>query len=250
MIDVHCHLEESDYDNIDSILDKCIKNKVNKVIFSGHDEKSNLESLMLSKKHNMVYSSLGYLPDVLENGYPNLEIFEKYIKNNKKVVAIGEIGLDYHWYKDNKELQKKLFVEQLLIAKKYDLPVVIHCRDAINDCYEILKKYKTTNIVMHCYSGSIEMAKKFIEMGAYISIGGVSTFKNAKDIVNVIKEIPLSYIVLETDSPYLTPEPYRGKKNYPYYIPIIAKKIALLKGINEVEVENITTSNACRIFDF
>lgn len=248
MIDIHCHLESKEYSNIDEIINECKNRKVEKIIASGYDLASSKEVIELTKRFENVYATIGLLPDVIYEHNEDVKELEKLIEN-KKVIGIGEIGLDYYWHKDKKEEQKQLFIKQIILANKYDLPIVIHCRDAINDCYEILKEYKPKRGVMHCYSGSLEMARKFVDLGIYISIGGVSTFKNAKNIVEVIKEIPLEYIVLETDSPYLTPEPYRGKKNYPYYIPIIADKIAHIKNIDIKDVEYITNVNSCRLFD-
>ena len=249
MIDTHCHLESSDYDNIDEIIKKCLKNGVEKIIVSGHDIKSCEEAVNLIEKYENIYASVGFLPDVVdEKTDDELNNLEEMLKN-KKVVAVGEIGLDYHFVKDNKEKQKNLFIKQLRLAKKHNLPVVIHCRDSINDTYEILKKEKIDRGTMHCYSGSLEYAKKIIDLGLYISIGGVSTFKNAKEIKNVIKEIPVDKILLETDSPYLTPEPYRGKKNYPYYIPLIAKNISNIKNIDYDKIVNTTIANTKSLFD-
>ena len=249
MIDIHCHIEKDEYDNINEILKACKNNNVNKLIVSGYDYESSKEAIDLSNKYNNIYATIGYLPNIIYEKNDSLIDLESLL-NNKKVVGIGEIGLDYYWYKDKKEKQKELFIYQIKLAQKYNLPIVIHCRDAINDCYEILKQYRPKKAIMHCYSGSVEMAKKFVELGMYISIGGVSTFKNAKNIVEVIKEIPLSYIVLETDSPYLTPEPYRGKKNYPYYVPLVAKRIADIKETSVDEVVKITDKNTSDLFDF
>ena len=249
MIDTHCHLEKEDYDNIDEIIDTCKKEGIEKLIVSGHDLKSSIEAIELTKKYDVVYASIGFLPNVLDNIENNSILELEKLINNDKVVAIGEIGLDYHWYKDNKEEQKELFIKQLDLAKKYNKPVVIHSRDSISDCYNILKEANIKG-TMHCYSGSVEMAKEFIKIGFNISIGGVSTFKNSNTIKNVIKEIPLEYILLETDSPYLTPEPFRGKKNYPYYVKYVAMKIAEIKGIDIDMVVNATTMNATKLFDF
>ena len=249
MIDIHCHIEDDEIKNIENIINKCKENNVNNIILSGYDLESSEKAIELAKNHNEIYCTIGFLPNVIyENGYDLKKLEQLLI--NKKVIGIGEIGLDYYWYKDKKDKQKELFIKQINLANKYDLPVIIHCRDAINDCYEILKENKPKRAVMHCYSGSLEMAKKFIDLDIYISIGGISTFKNAKNIVKVIENIPLSYIVLETDSPYLTPEPHRGKKNYPYYISYIASRIAQIKGISIEEVENITTKNTHHLFDF
>ena len=250
MIDIHCHLENKYYNNIEEIIEKCKKNNIEKIIVSGYDLESSIEAVELSNTYDNVYATIGYLPEVIyENKIDDIKELEKLVKLGK-VVGIGEIGLDYHWYQENKEKQKELFVKQILLAQKYNLPIVIHCREAITDCYEILKEYKPKKCVMHCFSGSLEMAKKFIDLGVYISIGGISTFKNAKKIVEVIKNIPLEYIVLETDSPYLTPEPHRGKINYPYYVSYVADKIANIKGVEKQVVEDITTANSYKLFDF
>ena len=249
MVDIHCHIELEELNNIEEILEKCKSNKVEKIIVSGYDLDSSKKAVVLSNKYEMVYATVGYLPEVLHDLENNsIEELEELL-NEPKVVGVGEIGLDYYWYKDNKEEQKELFIKLIKLAQKYNKPIVIHSRDSIQDCYDVIKDYNV-KAVMHCYSGSVEMAKRFTELGVYLSIGGVSTFKNAKNIKEVIKEIPLSYIVLETDSPYLTPEPYRGKKNYPYFIPLIAEKIAEIKEIPLEEVEKITTDNVKSLFDF
>ena len=249
MIDTHCHIEKEDYKNIDEILKKCHENGVSKIIISGCDVESCLNVDKLTKKYENVYGTVGYLPDVINSiDDESINLLEKLLKN-KKIIGIGEIGLDYYYNKNNKEEQKLLFKKQLLLAKKYNLPVVIHSRDSINDTYEILKKEHINKGTMHCYSGSLEYAFKFIDLGLYISIGGVSTFKNAKEIKKIIKEIDLKHLLLETDSPYLTPEPYRGKRNYPYYIPIILKNIAYLKEIDSTIVDEVTTCNSESLFD-
>ena len=250
MIDTHCHIEKEDYDNIETILDNCKKNDVNKIIISGYDIESSKKAVELANKYEMVYATIGYLPEILVKEEDIcLNELEELLKNDK-VVGIGEIGLDYYWYKENKEEQKKLFISQIELALKYNKPIVIHCREAIQDCYDVIKNYKNLKGTMHCYSGSGEMAKKFIDLGIYISVGGVLTFKNSKNIKEVINEINIEYILLETDSPYLTPEPYRGKKNYPYYINFVADKISEIKQIDIDKVKNITTSNAYDLFDF
>ena len=175
------------------------------------------------------------------------ETLEEMVKNNSKIVAIGEIGLDYYWNKDNKDKQREVFCKQLEIAEKLKLPVVIHSRDSINETYEILKKYKVSGVI-HCFSGSLEMAKKFISLGFLLGIGGVVTFKNSK-LFEVIEKLELTNIVLETDSPYLTPEPNRGKTNESSNIFYIAQKIAEIKNIPLENVAKITTENAIRTFD-
>ena len=232
MIDTHCHIYSEYYDDISSLIDDIKKNGINKIIINGCDMKSNLEVLKLTKKYDIVYGALGFHPTELDNySDDSIKWLEENI-NNDKIVAIGEIGLDYHYENADKEKQ-----------------INVHTRDAIQDTYNILKKYKLKGSI-HAFSGSLEMAKEFINLGYYIGVGGVCTFKNAKNIVNVIKNISTEYILLETDSPYLTPEPYRGKINTPKNISIIADKIAEIKQINISEVVDVTTDNANALFDF
>ena len=171
------------------------------------------------------------------------------LAKNKKVVAVGEIGLDYYWDKTFVDVQKKVFKTQIEIANILDLPVVVHDREAHGDTFEILEQMGAKKVLMHCFSGSVEFAKRCIEKGYYIALGGVVTFKNAKKVRQVVKEIPLDYIMLETDTPYLTPHPYRGEQNAPKYILLSAKEIANLKDTALSEVENITTKNAEKFFN-
>ena len=246
-IDTHCHIVSEYYDDIENVIKNAIDNGVLKIIVNGYNMQSNREVLELVKKYDIVYGALGIQPEELYDYNDNsLKFIEEHI-NDEKIIAVGEIGLDYH-YDTDKDLQKELFKRQLEIAYKYNKPVIIHSRDCIQETYNILKKSKVKG-TMHCYSGSKEMALEFIKIGFSIGIGGVSTFKNAKNIVDVIKYIPLEYIILETDSPYLTPEPYRGKKNEPMYIPIIAKRVADIKDLDIKEIERTTTDNARRLFD-
>lgn len=250
MIDTHCHIEKEDFDKIGEILEQCKINGVSKIIVSGCELETSKEAISIANKYDNVYATVGFLPETLENdNLYDLNELEKLVQN-EKVVGVGEAGLDYYWYKDNKEEQKKLFIAQIELALKYDKPLIIHCRDAIQDCYNIIKQYKNLRGTMHCYSGSVEMAREFVKLGFNISVGGVATFKNSKNIKNVINEIDLEYILLETDSPFLTPEPYRGKRNYPYYIGYVAEKIAKIKNVDVETVKNITTSNASKLFDF
>ena len=248
-IDIHCHLDKCYYDNIDEVILNANDNCVNKLIFNGCNLESNNEVLDLINKYEGVYGAIGFHPTELKNIKEEDYIFlEDNIKNNK-IVAIGEIGLDYHYEDTDRELQKKHFIRQLKLAQKYNLPVIVHSRDSIQETYNILKEYSVKG-VLHCYSGSLEMAREFIKLGYYISVGGIVTFKNAKNIIEVIKGIDLSYIMLETDSPYLTPEPYRKNKNEPMYVPVIANKIAEIKGVSVDMVRDVTTSNALGLFDF
>ena len=249
MIDTHCHLSVNDYDDIDSLISKLKDNGVSKIIVNGCDMDSNKEVLSLIKKYDIVYGAIGFHPTELDNYNDDcLSFLEEHI-NDRKIVAIGEIGLDYHYDGYDKSKQIDVFKKQLDIASKYNKPIIIHSRDAIGDTYNILHEYQLKGSI-HAFSGSLEMAKAFIKLGYYLGIGGVVTFKNAKNIVSVLKDISLEYILLETDSPYLTPEPYRGLKNDSSYLKYIVSKIAEIKGISESEVVEITTNNANALFDF
>lgn len=248
-IDTHCHLYDEYYSDMDRVIQNAVKNNVKRVIVNGCDMKSNKEVLELIKKYDIVYGALGFHPTELD-GISDEEL--KWLDDNldnSKIVAVGEIGLDYHYDETDREKQQYFFRKQLEIAKKHNLPVIVHSRDSIQDTYNILKDSSVKG-VLHCYSGSLEMAREFIKIGYFLGVGGIITFKNAKNIINVINNIGLEYILLETDSPYLAPEPYRGRTNEPAYIPIIASKIAALKGVSISEVERITTCTARSIFDF
>ncbi len=238
MVDTHCHITSEYYDNINEVINKM---KDNIIIVSGTNKDDIKEVIELCKYKN-VYGTIGIYP----TEELDLKIIEDNI-NNKKIVGIGEIGLDYH-LEHNKEEQIDKFIKQLDLAQNYNKCAVIHTRDAIQDTYDILKNYKDLKKVIHCYSGSLEMAREFIKINCRLGIGGVLTFKNSK-LKDVIKEIDLKYILLETDSPFLTPEPLRGTKNEPYNVIYVAKKIAEIKGISLEEVLDITTRNAKEQFD-
>ena len=247
-VDTHCHISYEDYDNIDELIMNIKNSKVEKIIVNGTDMKSNLFVLELVRKYDIVYGALGFHPTELDDfSYDYLDWLDKNIDNDK-IVALGEIGLDYHYENTNKERQIDVLRKQLDIAVKHNKPIIFHCRDAIGDTYNILKKYNLKG-TMHAYSGSLDMALKFIKLGYCLGVGGVVTFKNAKNIIEVIKNIDLKYIVLETDAPFLTPEPYRGKKNDSSFIYLVAEKIALIKGISCSDVAHITNDVASELFD-
>lgn len=247
-IDTHCHISKEDYDDIDLIIKENKDNYVDKMIISGYSKDTIKESLELIEKYDCLYATIGYHPSetniITEEDLNNLE---KQIQN-KKVVGIGEIGLDYHYGNENKIEQIELFKKQMKLAEKYNLPVVIHSRDAVQDTIMVLKEFPNVIGDMHCFSGSLEVARIYINMGYKLGIGGVVTFKNS-NLYKVIEEIGLDSIVLETDAPYLTPEPFRGKKNSSKYIPYIAKRIAEILNIDEEKVGKITTDNAYTLFD-
>ncbi len=249
-IDTHTHLSSEDYDDIDSVVNNAINNDVCYLIVSCCSKKSIIEGLSLLEKYNNIFLSIGFHPsEIFDYSLDDLKWLESLIKNNKRIVAIGEIGLDYH-YADNKDViekQKELFIKQLNIAKRTNKPVVIHTRDATKDTLDILKKYNLKGII-HCFSGSIETAKEYIKQGYLLGVGGVITFKNSK-LPTVVSKIPLEKIVLETDSPYLTPEPFRGTKNESKNIPIIAEKISKIKEESISNIANTTTQNVITLFD-
>ena len=247
-IDTHMHIGEDFGINPDDYI-RNAQDKDVKIMIASFCEKTDLYlSTKFMDKYKCLYAAVGYHPevanDIIEDDYLKLE---EIIKNNNKIVAIGEIGLDYHWSKENKDKQREVFRRQLELAEKLNLPVVIHTRDAINETYEILKEYNVRG-VMHCFSGSLEMAKKFIDLGFYLGIGGVITFKNSK-LYQVIEEVSLDNIVLETDSPYMAPVPVRGTTNESSNIPYIAEKIAEIKNISVSDVADLTTKSALSVFD-
>lgn len=247
LIDTHCHLSLTD--DVDGILMDADNNNVKKLIISGCDAKSIRDGLEIIYRYPEIYMTIGFHPDEADNiTDKDIIDLEVLLKTNKKIVGIGEIGLDYYHNDMNKERQREVFKKQLELAIKYDLPVVIHSRESIGEIYDILKEYPKARGVIHCFSGSIEMAKQFIDLGFYLGIGGVLTFKNSK-LKEVVEELPLDNIVLETDSPYLAPEPYRGKTNYPQNIKIVAQFIRKLKNITLEEVTSKTTENVYKIYN-
>lgn len=247
MVDTHCHLFKEYYDNIDEIVSNM---KDNYIIVSGSDEESNKEVMELIEKYPNVFGTIGIHPSSVNNiSKKDLDFIEKNI-SHPKIVAIGEVGLDYHYDKDNIEKQKEIFIKQIKIAKDNKKAIVIHSRDSIEDTYNILKEnINKEKIILHCYSSSYEMAKRFLEFNVMFGIGGVLTFKNSKTLKEVVEKIDIEYLLLETDSPYLSPEPLRGLKNQPINITFVAQKIADLKKISLEEVLKTTTDNAKSQFD-
>ena len=247
-VDTHCHLYPSYYEDLEDIISKIKPSEIYRVINNGIDKTTNIEVVKQVKKYDSVYGAIGIHPESVDNyTEEDLKYLEEHIKD-EKIVAIGEIGLDYYWVKDNKEKQKELFEKQLKIAEKYNIPVIIHSREATQDTIDILKKYKVRGII-HSFSGSYEVAQIYIKMGFLLGINGVITFKNC-NLKDVVRKIELCNIVLETDSPYLTPVPFRGKRNDPTKVMYIAKYIAELKGISLEELSKEINGNLNRLFDF
>ena len=247
LIDTHCHLYSEYYSDIDDIVNLAKKSNVNILINNGCDSKSNKEVIDLLDKYKNMYGAIGIHPEEVENySLDDIKFIEDNL-NNKKVVAIGEIGLDYHYSKENKEKQIKLFELQLDIANKYKVPVIIHSRDATEDTINILRKYNIKGVI-HSFSGSLETAKIYIKRGFLLGINGVVTFKNC-NLKDILVNIGLNNIILETDSPYLTPVPYRGKQNNPSHILDIAKYISEIFNVSLEEVSIITTKNVLDLYN-
>ena len=245
--DTHCHLEKQYIDNYDQLFDRAYKNGINRIIASGYSVQTNAESIYLSGRYDFIYSTIGYHPDQAEvYNDDDIKILEDQLCLGK-VAGIGEIGLDYHYEGYNKDHQKELFIKQLKLAEKYDLPVVIHSRDATQDTIDILKQFKLKGVI-HSFSGSYETAQIYINMGYKLGINGIITFKNS-NLSNTISKLNPDDIVFETDSPYLTPEPFRGQKNESKNIIYIAEKVASIYDISLEKLSEITNKNIKQIFD-
>lgn len=249
IINTHSHVNMLRETNIDEAIQNAIDNKIVTIVPSSSAQDI-FDTDKFIKKYNDVYGYVGVFPEeVKEFTDKTLSDMEEIIKSNPKIIGIGEIGLDYYWDKSFKELQKEVFIKQIEFANQMNLPLNIHSREAHLDTLEILKKYnKNSTAIMHCFSGSLEFARECIKEGIYIALGGVVTFKNAKKTKEVAKNIPLEYLLLETDDPYLAPVPFRGKENQPMYVKYVAEEIANLRGITPEEVAKTSTENAKKIF--
>lgn len=248
-VDVHAHLDDKAFDDDREQVLEDIKKAGMTVVNAGSDLQSSRFSVELATNYDFVYACVGIHPhEAAEAPKDYLRELEE-LARYPKVIAIGEIGLDYYYEFSDRKVQQRVFLEQLELAKSLNLPVVIHNRDAHQDTLSILKKSAPIKGLMHCYSGSLETARELLKLGFYFSFGGVITFKNAKKPKEVAAKLPLENIILETDCPYLTPEPYRGKRNDPTKIPIIAAKLAELHHVSPQEVEDITYANFKKLFD-
>lgn len=246
IFDTHAHYDDERFaPYLDELLSGLKEHGVGGIITCGCDGESSKKALVLAEKYPYIYSAVGIHPGNIESGTSISEIKE--LAKHKRCVAVGEIGLDYYWVQDNKEEQKKLFESQIILAKELDLPIIVHDREAHADTLDILKKYKPKGVV-HSFSGSVEMAEELLKIGLYIGIGGVITFKNAKKLPDVVRMLPFDRLLLETDSPYLTPVPYRSKTNHSAMIYLTAEKIAEIKNEATENVLKITYQNACDLF--
>lgn len=249
IINTHSHVNMLRETNIDEAIQNAIDNKIVTIVPSSSAQDI-FDTDKFIKKYNDVYGYVGVFPEEVKDfSDKTLSDMEEIIKSNPKIIGIGEIGLDYYWDKSFKELQKEVFIKQIEFANQMNLPLNIHSREAHLDTLEILKKYnKNSTAIMHCFSGSLEFARECIKEGIFIALGGVVTFKNAKKTKEVAKNIPLEYLLLETDDPYLAPVPFRGKENQPMYVKYVAEEIANLRGITPEEVAKTSTENAKKIF--
>ena len=252
MIDTHAHLQDEKFDNVEIVLSEAKTKGVDVVICASSDLNTSKQAVKISQTFDNVYATVGIHPHDANSYNDDIEKQIEFLASNKKVVAIGEIGLDYHYMFSPKEMQKKVFEKQIDLANQLKLPVVIHSREATGDTMEIIRKNlnKLTNgVCIHCFNMSLEILKEINKYGFYISVGGIVTFKNASNVVDVVKECNEDKLMLETDCPYLAPVPYRSKINEPKYIPVIAQKIAEIRGTTQGNIERVTTQNAKRFFN-
>ena len=252
LIDAHAHLTDEKFSGeVKEIIERARAAGVERIVSTGSDMESSIQSVELAKQFPEVFAVVGIHPEVEREYSSAAEEKLRELAGNDKVIAIGEIGLDYHYEGYNKERQREVFIKQLELAHSLILPVVIHSRDATGDMLEILKSNKNllaSGGIVHCFSGSVETLAEIIKLGLGISLGGVITFKNAKSAGEIIKAVPKDKFVLETDCPYLCPEPHRGERNEPKNVIYVANKIAEILNLNVEEIEKISTENAKKIF--
>lgn len=247
IIDSHAHYDDSSFDtDREEILRELFSGEICKIVNIGCSVKSSYSSVKLAEEYAGIYAAVGLHPDAADEIDRIDEIGR--LCGNKKVVAVGEIGLDYHYEEHSRDIQKKAFEEQLKLAAELDMPVVIHSRDAWEDTMELLRKYRPKG-VMHCFSGSAETAREIVTMGMYVGFTGVVTFKNAKKALKALEAVPLDRLLVETDCPYMAPEPNRGKRNYSGYLPYTVAAMAAVKGVSPDEMAEITAENAERLFN-
>lgn len=246
-IDTHVHLNADQYEeDLQEVINRALEANVKKMVVIGFDRITIERAMELVEQYSFIYAVVGWHPvDAIDCTEEDLKWIEE-LAAHEKVVGIGEMGLDYHWDKSPKDVQQILFRKQIRLAQKVKLPIIIHNRDATEDVIRILQEEEAhiTGGIMHCYGGSVETAKQCIEMNFMISLGGPVTFKNAKKPKEVATKIPLENLLIETDAPYLAPHPYRGKRNEPALVTLVAEEIARLKGISVEEVAEATTKNA------
>lgn len=251
IFDTHAHYDDEAFDpDREELLGRMNAEGIMKIVNVGASLRGVEATYALMQQYDFVYGALGVHPD--EVGELSDEWMDRIagMLKHEKAVAVGEIGLDYYWDKESHEQQKYWFVRQMELAKELDLPIVVHSREAAKDTFDLVSEHHhgVTGGVIHCYSGSVEMAREYVKMGYFLGVGGVVTFKNARVLKKVVADIPLEHLVLETDCPYLAPTPYRGKRNSSLYLPKMVQAVAEIKGITEEEVEKTTWENAHRLY--
>lgn len=252
LFDSHAHINLGHYDaDRENIIAEMFEKKIEKIVIPGVDLATITSAIELAEKNpNKIYAGVGFHPQDAIKWDDSFYDTLKQLTNKECVVAIGEVGLDYYWDTTPKEIQHRVLKLQIELAKECKLPLIIHTRDSLEDTFQVLKENKANEVggVFHCFSGDLDFAKKCLELNFYISFAGNITFKNAQNLRDVAKIIPLENILIETDSPYLTPMPNRGKRNSPSYVEFVAKQIAEIKGLTFEEVANVTYNNACKLF--
>lgn len=251
IIDSHAHLDGERFDeDRERIINNLENDKVKLVIIPAVDLKSSQDAVKLANKYDRIYALVGTHPHDADEYNEEIEkIYENLVRNNKKVLAIGEIGLDYHYDFSDRNTQKKVFISQIELAKRLNLPIVIHSRDAFEDTYDILSKYaRDMKVLLHSFNETWDDLKKYLELGFYISCGGMITFKNAKNLIKVVENVPIDRVLLETDSPYLTPVPHRGKRNEPKYTHFVAKRMAEMRAEDISYIREMTNKNTMEFF--
>lgn len=252
LIDTHVHLNADQYDeDLQEVIDRALEEGIDRMFVVGFDTNTIERTMKLIDQYDFIYGIIGWHPvDAIDCTEERLQWIEE-LSKHPKIIGIGEMGLDYHWDKSPKDIQKEVFRKQIALAKRVQLPIIIHNREATQDCVDILKEENASEVggIMHSFSGSNEIADEILKMNFYISLGGPVTFKNAKQPKEVAQHVPLDRLLVETDAPYLSPHPYRGKRNEPARVKLVAKQIAELRGISYEEVCKATTENAERLFE-
>lgn len=251
LFDTHCHITDDSYKNDwEDMMQRAREAGMTYMMCPGTDIATSAQAVALSHEYKEVYAAVGIHPEDADSATPEgFEQIRHWLKTEKKVVAIGEVGLDYHWPEPSHDIQQKVFIEQIKMALEFDIPLDIHDREAHGDTMDLLRQYgKGTRGVFHCYSGSLEMAEELIKMGYYIGFTGTMVFPKSTKLKRIAASLPMDRILIETDCPYLTPPPYRGKRNEPSYVQYVADEIARLRGMTTEEVRQITLENGKRIF--
>ncbi len=252
LFDTHAHYDDKRFDpDRDELLASLPAHDIGLILNPGCDVETSRKAVSYAQKYAFVYAAVGIHPENINESWNNdLSVIQELAQTEPKVRAIGEIGLDYYWEKDEhaRARQQVVFARQMELARELNMPVIVHDRDAHGDCMEITRRYPEVRGVYHCYAGSVEMARELLRLGYYLSFTGVITFKNARRAIEVIREVPIDRLMIETDAPYMAPEPFRGRRNSSLYVYRMAETIAEIKGMSVEEVERITTENGKRLF--